>query len=61
MTTSETAEGEYIGSVGVGGEDEDEDEREGESEGESHDPRERLSAGGGRAMRMSSRPQRASS
>jgi hypothetical protein len=59
--TSETAEGEYIGSVGVGGEDEDEDEREGESEGESHDPRERLSAGGGRAMRMSSRPQRASS
>jgi hypothetical protein len=65
-TTSEMAEGEYIGGVSMDvgegeGEDEDESEREGESEGESHDLRERLSAGGGRAMRMSSRPQRASS
>jgi len=59
--TSETGDCEYIGgvcmSVGDGdGEDEDEDEREGESEGDSNDPRERLSARGGRAMRESSRP-----
>ena len=62
------AGGEYIHGVSVDvgegegeGEDEDEDEREGESEGESHDLRARLSAGGGRAIRMSGRPQRASS
>jgi len=59
--TSEMGEGEYIGGVskGVGepeGELEHEEESEGESEGESIDPRERLSAGCGRAMRMSSRP-----
>ena len=60
-TTSEMGEGEYIGGVskGVGeveGEVEHEEDREGESEGESIDPRERLSAGCGRAMRISSRP-----
>jgi hypothetical protein len=54
-------EGEYIGGVskGVGeveGEVEHEEESEGESEGESIDPRERLIAGCGRAMRMSCRP-----
>jgi hypothetical protein len=64
--TSEMADGVYIGGVSMGvgdgdGEDEVDDEREGESEGDSNDPRERLSAGGGRAMRMSSRPWRASS
>ena len=36
-------------------EGEDEGEDEDENEGASHDPRERLTAGGGRAMRMSSR------
>ena len=55
-TTSEMGEGEYIGGVskGVGeveGEVEHEEESEGENEGESIDPRERLSAGCGRAMR----------
>jgi hypothetical protein len=60
-TTSEMGEGEYIGGVskGVGeveGEVEHEEESEGESEGESIDPRERLRAGRGRAMRISSRP-----
>jgi hypothetical protein len=60
-TTSEMGEGEYIGGVSAGvgeveGEVEHEEESEGESKGESIDPRERLSAGRGRAMRMSSRP-----
>jgi len=60
-TTWEMGEGVYIGGVskGVGeveGEVEHEEESEGESEGESIDPRERLSAGCGRAMRMFSRP-----
>jgi hypothetical protein len=60
-TTCEIGEGEYIGGVskGVGeveGEVEHEEESDGESEGESIDPRERLSAGRGRAMCMSSRP-----
>jgi hypothetical protein len=67
--TSGTPEGcAYVSGVSVNvGEDEgeDEDEDEGEYEGEdedeeenegaSHDPRERLTAGGGRARRMSSR------
>lgn len=60
------AGGEYINGVSMDvgegeGEDKDEHDREGESEGESHDLRARLSAGGGRAIRMSGRPQRASS
>ena len=59
--TSEIADGEYFCGVSMDvgdgdGEYEDEDESEGESEGGSHDPRERLSAGGGRATRMSGRP-----
>ena len=51
-TTSEIGEGEYIGGVSTSviGEVEHEEESEGESEGESIDPRERLSAGCGRAM-----------
>jgi hypothetical protein len=55
-TTSGTEDGgEYSGGVpGVGDLDDDDDESEGVSEGESNDPRERLTAGGGRAMRMSS-------
>ena len=60
-TTSEMGESEYIGGVAkdvgeIDGEVEHEEESEGESEGESIDPRERLSAGRGRAMRMSSHP-----
>ncbi len=63
-TTSEMGEGEYIGGVSKDGgecegdDDEHEEESDGESEGESIDPRERLSAGCGRAIRMpvSSRP-----
>jgi hypothetical protein len=60
-TTSEIGEGEYVGGVSksVGeaeGEVKHEEESEGESEGKSIDPRERLSAGCGRAMRISSRP-----
>jgi hypothetical protein len=59
--TSETADGVYIGGVSMevgdgDGEDEVDDEREGESEGDRYDPREKLSAGSGRAMRLSSRP-----
>jgi hypothetical protein len=53
---SEMRDGEYMGGVSKGVGDEGEDEREGESEGDSDDPRESLSAGGGRAMRVSSRP-----
>jgi hypothetical protein len=56
-TVSEMREDEYIGGVTKAvGEFEHEEESEGESEGESIDLRERLSAGCGRAMRMSSRP-----
>jgi hypothetical protein len=59
-TTSEMGEGEpeYVGGVskGVGEEEGEEEGGEGKSEGESIDPRDRLSAGCGRAMRMSSRP-----
>jgi len=62
-TTSEIGDGEpeYVGGVSesvceVEGEVEQEVESEGESKGESFDPRERLSAGCGRAMRMSGRP-----
>lgn len=55
-TTSEMGEGEYIGGVSKGVGEVEGDEHEKESEGESIDPRERLNAGCGRAMRMSSRP-----
>jgi hypothetical protein len=56
-TTSEMGEGEYIGGVSEGvGEVEGDVEHEEESEGESIDPRERLNAGCGRAMRVFSRP-----
>lgn len=64
--TSDMADCEYIGGVSLGvdqGEDEDEDEYESErvSEGERNNPRETLSAGGGRAIFMSGPPWRASS
>jgi hypothetical protein len=56
--TSGGLDGEHKGGVPMDeGEDEHEDEREGENEDKyNDDPRKRLKAGGGRAMRISSRP-----